>query len=572
MFYPTTDQSANSFDEFFNKELYASSEDNPIKPEDTEDSPGTSAFDLATKYESTFTVDRHSESPPQPWRKGVWCMNEKASPRLVVGKTRKTNTTPPSNISPAHLVVNDNYALRSPRSITQSYDTKDCSPSRLRQMHCLDSGRRQRPPRDMTQSPSPMYPRSFGDDRNGYVDAWQQDFHEFNLQLNDNTSELAAFSFNQFNENDHSLVYHRRAQMPDGRVKTDQRSATMHHFGAANQRHDPHHAAHDLSSLLNANLNAAAHNTFSSSSDRVDMGFRFVSEDVPSMTDWTTESLHSSNSSHNSHFSHNSRDSQPPNMYNTTVQPQNWWSPPLGYGQSHLAQASRDNYPALLQPKPRRATHRVLGHDADQEDYLDNDYPSSEEIGIALPYRPPQVQLSTMEPKHEYINPLASYPPLPPPVDHNFPDVSPFRTPRRSRAPTRTPSPPISPTHRQPRSLKQRSPSRRDASQHRRKSIHKAGPIKGAETPRHRSTSRPPRTPKTPKTPHDSFGQIGFVNFTPKDASKLLNDVAPSGSSKTRARREQEAREKRKKLSEAALNAVRDAGGDVEALERAIST
>jgi len=41
--------------------------------------------------------------------------------------------------------------------------------------------------------------------------------------------------------------------------------------------------------------------------------------------------------------------------------------------------------------------------------------------------------------------------------------------------------------------------------------------------------------------------------------------VAPSGSSKTKARREQEAREKRRKLSEVALEAVRT--GDVEALE-----
>jgi hypothetical protein len=65
---------------------------------------------------------------------------------------------------------------------------------------------------------------------------------------------------------------------------------------------------------------------------------------------------------------------------------------------------------------------------------------------------------------------------------------------------------------------------------------------------------------------------IDFVNFTPKDASKLLNDVAPSGSSKTRARREQEARDKRKKLSEAAKKAVMVAGGDVAAFERAIFT
>ncbi|KAF7589751.1 hypothetical protein BBP40_003900 [Aspergillus hancockii] len=60
---------------------------------------------------------------------------------------------------------------------------------------------------------------------------------------------------------------------------------------------------------------------------------------------------------------------------------------------------------------------------------------------------------------------------------------------------------------------------------------------------------------------------VSFVNFTPSDSQKILTGVAPSGSSKTKARREQEARDRRRKLSEAALNAVRKAGGDVEALE-----
>ncbi|KAJ5706904.1 hypothetical protein N7488_006705 [Penicillium malachiteum] len=60
---------------------------------------------------------------------------------------------------------------------------------------------------------------------------------------------------------------------------------------------------------------------------------------------------------------------------------------------------------------------------------------------------------------------------------------------------------------------------------------------------------------------------VSFVNFTAHDSQKILTGVAPSGSSKTKARREQEARDKRRKLSEAALMAVRNAGGDVEALE-----
>lgn len=63
-------------------------------------------------------------------------------------------------------------------------------------------------------------------------------------------------------------------------------------------------------------------------------------------------------------------------------------------------------------------------------------------------------------------------------------------------------------------------------------------------------------------------GPVGFVNFTPDDSRKILTGVAPSGSSKTKARREKEAAEKRRKLSQAAVKAVIEAGGDVGRLER----
>ena len=43
--------------------------------------------------------------------------------------------------------------------------------------------------------------------------------------------------------------------------------------------------------------------------------------------------------------------------------------------------------------------------------------------------------------------------------------------------------------------------------------------------------------------------------------------MAPSGSSKTKARREKEAAEKRRKLSQAAMKAVIEAGGDIRGLE-----
>ncbi|VCU39675.1 Bgt-596 [Blumeria graminis f. sp. tritici] len=61
-------------------------------------------------------------------------------------------------------------------------------------------------------------------------------------------------------------------------------------------------------------------------------------------------------------------------------------------------------------------------------------------------------------------------------------------------------------------------------------------------------------------------GPLDFVNFTPNDSLQLLTGVAPSGSNKTKARREKEALEKRVRLSQAALRAVRAAGGDIRSL------
>jgi hypothetical protein len=86
----------------------------------------------------------------------------------------------------------------------------------------------------------------------------------------------------------------------------------------------------------------------------------------------------------------------------------------------------------------------------------------------------------------------------------------------------------------------------------------------GFSVRKRRTTKASKNTPRTPST--GTTTTVDFVNFTPDDSTKILTGVAPSGSSKTKARREKEAMEKRRKLSLAALRAVRAAGGDVESL------
>lgn len=110
--------------------------------------------------------------------------------------------------------------------------------------------------------------------------------------------------------------------------------------------------------------------------------------------------------------------------------------------------------------------------------------------------------------------------------------------PSESTSPAPAPSPPLEPTVRKRKTQKQKP-----------------------------NNKQPPSTPRTLRTPSLSVsGPVDFVNYTPHDGEKLLTGVAPSGSSKTKARREKEALERRRKLSQAAVRAVRAAGGDISGL------
>jgi hypothetical protein len=84
---------------------------------------------------------------------------------------------------------------------------------------------------------------------------------------------------------------------------------------------------------------------------------------------------------------------------------------------------------------------------------------------------------------------------------------------------------------------------------------------------RRKSSQSSHASSRAPSNASSSGLNVGFVNFTPDDSRKILTGVAPSGSSKTKARREKEAAEKRRKLSQAAMKAVMEAGGDLERLK-----
>lgn len=88
-------------------------------------------------------------------------------------------------------------------------------------------------------------------------------------------------------------------------------------------------------------------------------------------------------------------------------------------------------------------------------------------------------------------------------------------------------------------------------------SKHRGGPSR---------TSRRKESSASLRSANSNSSLMAFVNYTPGDSQKILAGVAPSGSSKTKARREQEALERKRKLSLAAEKAVKEAGGDWEQL------
>lgn len=81
-----------------------------------------------------------------------------------------------------------------------------------------------------------------------------------------------------------------------------------------------------------------------------------------------------------------------------------------------------------------------------------------------------------------------------------------------------------------------------------------------------RRRASPKKRTVEPTPAISSEGGIAFMNFTAQDANSILSGVAPSGSSKTKARRAKEEADRRKRIREAARRAVEAVGGDLTVL------
>lgn len=253
---------------------------------------------------------------------------------------------------------------------------------------------------------------------------------------------------------------------------------------------------------------------------------------------------------------------------NQPHEPQQWWAASSSPNRN-TQQYGHPGYLMVLgsasqQPRLRMNHTPVLGHGSGLtlQGHQQAELPSTSERLVKIPppscpdpsptYQPQFSQDSfqrqqSYEPMHRAPSYTSSVP--------LAPGVAPTRSSRTAST---------NPIHRSPKSRHQTT------AHHRRVNTRKASYSGISTSKAGKATPTHGHSNSTSMTGNKSPISVSFVNFTPEDSQKLLSGVAPSGSSKTKARREQEAREKRRQLSEAALMAVRRAGGDVEALEAVI--
>ena len=558
------DPLTSSFDQYFNDDLF---EDGGDKDKDCGLLGGIIDLpvDTSARISPAIHAPKRSAASPQPWRKGPWCLyqSETTSSRLHVEKQRgqvqklqHAQTLPRKLASQvAAFLHTDISKSHSPRGFERSPSPSDFppSPSPKKTKHLLVDpetvtmmrSQRPAPIRTVTGSnPSPV--RHYQDTQ------WQEDFKNLsNIHQDDAFPLSPPPSGRPFQGFQAANVAAQQQMLQNGAAISGLNIQTTRNdqpyfdgFLGPNpymySDDSGHHSQEDLALL-------------SPTSEDPSPSFNLDSFTSSAADDYSGYNV---NSEFDPNFPH---------------QPY-WASPPPSAGLSAPTEYSYQGH--IAAPVPQRPSQAIVHS------------PNFQNGGLMIQGYP-DAHMSTVDPSHYDDHPgsamsmhaafsptHANFPTVTPQQSdpnlheaHNlgirhpaFTQHDPFGNPAQPRfpvSPSRSPS--TSPSHSSLRARRQPSLS----------------PMKSLEnlktrrnlTPHHNGISKVPRTPKTPRTPTGGFGQIDFVNFTPKDSVKLLSDVAPSGSSKTRARREQEAKEKRRKLSEAALRAVKEAGGDVKALD-----
>ncbi|KAJ9484891.1 Regulatory protein [Penicillium thymicola] len=460
------------------------------------------------------TPKRHQS--PQPWSNEWSLQNDGAA----VDHFAFHDTVHPSAISDVNL--NDFEVPSRPtatHALSTSPSTPPATPRRKPTQSALITPKsiRHRSPnerrshlRKQSFSPSLMRSSNLSKARMAYPEAWAQQIQNFSLHTSEDRLPLSPPPSDVLIQHENMPTEHIMNQSRDSAEMPSQYDARLYHQSPSVSMPSPNIAMaarqqqHYIAHPSSSTL------TSSSPSSADDMFSSSHSSDPQSLSSWQSDPLHASSL---------------PFTPDLQGQDSQWWSPMP----SRVAQ-QQASY--LASPTPVRTTQSL----GSQNDIMQG--------GLMIQFNPSY----DMSADHSFSS-SNMLPATPQKFDTSFTTSqihngsrSPSLSPKAGTSPRNIHNGSISkPTHR-------RTHSRKLSGQ----SMNAPKPAKASG-----SSSRG----------SNKSVSVSFVNFTAHDSKKILTGVAPSGSSKTKARREQEARDRRRKLSEAALRAVRSAGGDVEALE-----
>ncbi|KAL4943677.1 hypothetical protein BDV06DRAFT_131939 [Aspergillus oleicola] len=524
-----------------NKDLSFPSEFDQIFPLDTF---STDCGDQSPIISTT----QHTRQSAQDWNKDLWSLSQDTSCTADYDNLFQ-DSTQPSAVLDSHADLEGPSTRQSQASVPRSTPSSppETPGSKIKGgLFTSKTIRRRRESNDRRgllrkQSFSPGLMRSSqvqkGNSKMAHPEAWAQRLQNFAVRNSDGCLPLSPPPSDILVQQE-NFPKHTAAQMNHS-VESFQAPTEMHQqFDSSYITQSPAipmplPSAHNLASQQQRYLNQSNASKLTPSPPSAGEFFSSPhSTDPHSMSSWNSDAI-----------------GTPAFQFTPELQshdPQTWWSPmPSDVAQHHTSYQHM-----IASPAPQRPTQASANNNDLLQGGLMIQLDPSTSFGMSSSFSSSTI-LSTASAQDNNSYSLGRQAP------QQYVDTSSFTTPNMAN-PSRSPS--ISPkTNTMPTNVSAIRNGMAMKGMHRRTQGRKSP---GQSTAAPKPVKAPSTSPKSGKS-----ATVSFVNFTANDSQKILTGVAPSGSSKTKARREQEARERRRKLSEAALRAVRKAGGDVEALE-----
>ncbi|KAL9108407.1 MAG: hypothetical protein Q9227_006868 [Pyrenula ochraceoflavens] len=488
---------------------------------------------------------RHSQPSPQPWRKGLWCLNETTRQNDANEQHCTSAQTPRKDLPVSSVGVVGLGLVEQPCSTGAFGQT----PPPSRSSSPPDHGRKKsvssprsasirhhpynRSDLDRKGSLSPHLGQIVSQKRSGmaYNELFHQEFQSFSLGSRDENDPISPPDSGRPVQppNMSSVIQNQRAN--EAAVYSSQQQYQQHNYNFVGNGYTGH----------NAQAFAMPQSTRSLlSSDHISAQTHSQLQPIPS---WTTDSYDIPSGMELSY--------DLPNLAGAG-EGQEWWSPPHNTSSlssdSH-SQQQQDLYPQLAAPTTHRPTHHLIQNPPTlQTSGLITQYANYFPVGIhqnrgSTDLSSPETFSATLSPNTNpsSFSPTRTYPM--PQSQPSFVKLDPYQTPRQPpSSPIRSPSGSPSRQRRDIRSASHAHSRRRvsasTSSAHNVSHSHR-NPRKQRSIS---SISKPQHTPRKVKDAKEA--RDGFVNYTQDDKKAIVDGVAASGSSRTRERRAEDQRRK----------------------------